>query len=337
MTDSRYARLERLQGVGASGMESLSRAKVALVGCGTLGGAYASFLIRSGIGAIRLIDRDFVEEHNLSTQTLFQEDDARQMLPKVVAAQRHLQQVNSACQVETCCTDLTSANAETLLRGVDLILDGTDNFETRFLLNDVAVKNGVPWIYTAVVGYSGLVMAIIPGQTACLRCWLADPPETGALPTCETVGVWPPVAQSLAAIGFTEALRLLTGRAPEADLSELNFETNQWRKLRIVRRPDCPTCQKRDFTYLAGGWESQATKLCGRDMVHLTPAKPMTLNLSVIAEPLRAHCQVDLTDYLLHLKSSDAEIYLFPDGRAFIKGVSDLGRARAIFNRYLSV
>lgn len=332
----RYRRIVRLAGVGEEGFHKISQAQVALVGCGTLGGAFALNLARLGVESLRLIDRDIVEEHNLSTQMLFDEEDARQILPKAIAAQRHLQKLNSKCQIEAHATDLTFANAEALLGGVDLILDGSDNFETRYLINDVAVKLGIPWIYSAVVGFTALIMPVMPAETACLRCLLDAPPEASSLPTCEIAGVWPPTAQSAAAVALTEALRILTVRKIPGGLSELDFESGQWRRIGVPRKMDCPACVRQEFPYLQGRIGSQATKMCGRDMVHLSLPPETKIDLASIAEKVQTIGEVQLTDFLLHLKAADAEIYLFPDGRAFVKGVSDPGRARAIFNRYIS-
>ncbi|MFH1862736.1 MAG: ThiF family adenylyltransferase [bacterium] len=333
---NRYTRIARLSEIGAAGLEKLSQAKVALVGCGTLGGAYALHLVRLGVAALRLIDRDIVEVHNLPTQFLFDEADCKQVLPKAIAAQQHLQVINSRCLVEALPVELRFDNAEQLLSGVDVILDGTDNFETRFLINEVAVKNGIPWVYTGVVGFTGLVMAIVPQQTACLNCLLDEPPAAGALPTCETMGVWAPAAHSVAALGLTKALRILLGQPLEASLTELDLDAERWRKVIVKRKPECRTCGKADFIYLNGKRGFKAMKLCGRDMVHLSPEKEMNLNLPQLAKRFESNFSIQLSEYLLHLKVPEAEISIFPDGRALIKGISDPVLARSIFNRYIS-
>jgi molybdopterin-synthase adenylyltransferase len=333
---SRYTRLQRLPGMTPEKFDSVRRARVALVGCGTLGGIYAQNLVRLGITYLRLIDRDIVEEHNLATQLLFDETDAEAVLPKSEAARRHLGRVNSEVQLEAVAADLIPAVAEALLGGVDLIIDATDNFETRYLINDVSVKLGIPWIYTAVVGYTGLSLTIIPGHSACLRCFMEDQPPLGSLPTCETSGVWPAAAQSVAAVGMTSALRLLTGEESNTDLSELDLRGGLHRTVHVVRREDCPTCGRREFTWLEGRTGSQSNRMCGRDMVHLAPLTPGHLDLPALAHRLRESFQVQLTEYLLHLRSPEAEVYLFPDGRALVKGVTDPARARAIFNRFIT-
>lgn len=336
MNAVRYARLQRLPGLEPAELDRLSRSRVALVGCGTLGGIYAQNLARLGIASLRLIDRDVVEEHNLASQLLFDEEDAAQAWPKAQAAQKHLEKVNSSLRLEPCCADLSAATAADLLGGVDLIIDATDNFEARYLINDLAVKLGIPWIYTAVVGFAGLTMTVLPGRSACLRCLLDEAPPAGSLPTCETAGVWPPAAQSVAAVGLTNALRLLTGQEVSRALVELDLQAGSRREISIPRRADCPACARGQFDWLEGRAGSQAVRLCGRDMVHLSPQAPLQLDLPVLARSLEGVLQVRLTEYLLHLKSPEAEVYLFPDGRALVKGVTDPARARALYNRFVT-
>lgn len=285
---------------------------------------------------LRLIDRDIVEEHNLSTQMLYDECDVSDVVPKSIAAARHLSAINSNSTFEAQAAELTPANAAKLLGGVDLILDATDNFEARFLINDVALSLDIPWIYTGALAYTGLCMPIIPGKTACLRCLMEEPPEAGKLPTCENVGVWLPMVQAIVAVGTTYALRMLTGQPSEIALHELDFQTWQWRKVQVARRVDCPACEQRNFKFLQGQTGMQATKLCGRDMVHLSPEMEVHINLRVLANKLAADLLVKVSEDLLQLHLPEAEIYLFPDGRAFVKGISDTTRARALYNRYIS-
>lgn len=336
MMDQRYTRLVRLAGIGEKGLVKLKKAKVVLVGCGTLGGAYALNLARLNLGTLRLIDRDIVEEHNLSTQLLFTEEDLQGLLPKAQVARKRLAAINSKLDIEACSADLTPSTAENLLSSADLIVDATDNFETRFLINDAAIKYDISWIYTGVVGYSGTVMAILPGRSACLRCLMESAPDTSELPTCETVGVWLAAAQAVAAVGLTHALRILTGLKPDLSLSELDFESGRWTRLKVKRKPDCPACGRSDFEYLDGRIKSQATRLCGRDTVYLVPDRTMKLDLSKLANRFQDALDVAASEDLLRLKVPEAEIYLFSDGRAFVKGVSDPARARAIFNRYIT-
>jgi adenylyltransferase/sulfurtransferase len=332
----RYARIIRLPMVGDKGFKKLRSAKIALVGCGTLGGAYAINLARLGVGYLRLVDRDVVEEHNLSTQILYNENDLKSLHPKAVAAKQHLEAISSQGRFEARAADLTSFNAEELLSDVDLIIDATDNFEARFLVNDTAVKLGIPWIYTGVVGFSGVCMAVVPGKTPCLECVLEKAPGIGELPTCETTGVWASAAQAIVAVGLTESLRLFTGKRPGFGLSEIDFETGRWTKIYPERRVDCPACVKKEFSYLTGRATAGAARLCGRNMVHLSPDKTQQLNLPDLAKKLSFKFDVKASSDLLYMETPEAEIYLFPDGRAFVKGVEDLARARSLFNRYIT-
>jgi len=335
MTGQRYSRIVRLPDMGAANFERISRARVALVGCGALGGALGLNLARLGVGSLRLIDRDIVEEHNLCTQHFFDEEDVRQILPKAIAAQHHLKAINSSCRIEARMEDLTGQNAEGLLGDVDLILDGTDNFEARFIINDAAIKMGIPWIYCGAVSYGGTTLAIMPGKTACLRCLMDSPPDSTKEPTCETAGVWPPAAHSAAAVALTEAARILTGRAPSGKLWELDFETLQWRGIPAPRRPDCPACARGEFSHLGGDLGLQAVKMCGRDMVHLHPAQARPMDLTALAQRLQSSGEIRINEFLLSLRTPEAEFILFSDGRAFVKGITDPTRARALFHRYI--
>jgi molybdopterin/thiamine biosynthesis adenylyltransferase len=331
-----HARIIRLPGVGLNGFEKLRKSSVALVGCGTLGSVYADNLVRMGVGHLILIDRDIVEEHNLSTQFLYDEGDLQSTLPKAIAAKKRLEKISSKCEIEAHPCELRPENAVDLLGGVNVIIDATDNFETRFLINDASVKLGIPWIYTGVIGFTGICMAVIPGQTACLRCLMETPPPIGTLPTCETAGVWPAAAQAITSIGLTEALRLLTNEETKFGLSEIDLQSGHWKRLYPERKHDCSTCCGKELTYLEGRTVSEAAKLCGREMVHIQPERKSFLNLTKIARSLPTEFEVKVTDDLLHLTVEEAEIYLFRDGRALVKGVSDTGLARAIFHRYIS-
>jgi adenylyltransferase/sulfurtransferase len=289
-----------------------------------------------GVGSLRLVDRDIVEEQNLSTQLLYDEEDLRNPVPKVIAAVEHLRNIHSDSRLEACPSDLIPQNAEELLTSADVIIDSTDNFETRFLINDVALKFDIPWIYTGVVGFTGLTMAVVPGKTACLRCFMDEPPPDGELPTCETAGVWAPAAGAIAAIGLTQLLNLIIGKEPDPALSELDLESGVWRKIRRKRKTDCPACGLGKYDFLSGSHNRRMVRICGREMVHIHPAGKRFLNLQKIAESLPEELHADFTDYLLKINAPEAEIYLFPDGRALVKGTSDLARAKAVYQRYIS-
>ncbi|TKJ40020.1 hypothetical protein CEE37_09800 [candidate division LCP-89 bacterium B3_LCP] len=337
MKTERYNRLIQLEGISHEGLEKLKQTRIAIVGCGTLGSIYSLSVVRLGVGFVRLIDRDIVEEHNLSTQLLFQEDDLDVISPKAIIAKKRLESINPYCEVEACPSDLTYKNAETLLGNVDLIFDATDNFETRFLINDFSLKYGIPWIYTGVVGYRGVTMLIQPDRSACLRCMMEEPPETGELPTCETEGVWIAAAEVIAGVGLTEAVKLTTEREVDSTLQELDLDTGKWTKIRVNKNPDCPACGNHDFSFLDGHIQNKATSLCGRDVVHIESQQDENLNLLAIAERLQSSYTVAVSDDLLKLNIPEGEIFLFRDGRAFVKGTSDPARARALYNRYISM
>lgn len=333
---SKYSRQVLFAGIGEAGQRRLGKSRVALVGCGALGSAQAEALVRAGVGFLRVIDRDFVEESNLQRQQLFDEADAREALPKAVAAQRKLNQINSGVEVEGVVADLVPANAETLLGDCQLFLDGTDNFETRWLINDVAVKHGQPWVYGAVVGSYGVTMAIVPGQSACFTCLVEGRPEAGLEETCDTVGVIYPAVHWVAALQVSQALQLLvrswsveTARLHRGDLWRSEFHSS----LLPRPRPDCRTCGAREFVYLAGEAQPQIT-LCGRNSVQIHE-RGRRLNLDQLRQRLAAHGEVRNNPYLLLLRVPPYELTLFADGRAIIRGTTDPGLARSLYARYV--
>jgi adenylyltransferase/sulfurtransferase len=335
-----HDRQHRCREIGPEGQEKLRRARVAIVGLGALGSVMAERLVRSGVGNLRLIDRDFVEIQNLGTQALYTLEDAEQMLPKAVAVARHLREIHPDISVEGIVADLSPENAEELLNDVDVVLDGTDNFEARFLINDVCVKLGIPWIYSAVVESYGQTMTIVPGQTACLRCLYLDPPKPGALPTCETAGILNSIPAAIAAVAATEALKLLTGRGkPNTGLLHLDLWELRWTLIPVERRSDCPTCAEGRYEFLERSSATISTILCGRDAVQLRPSGSQRLDLRALAGRLEPAGNVRLNDYLLRFrpKSSDSEIVLFRDGRAIIKNVRDEAEARSLYARYIGL
>ncbi len=335
-----YGRQLRFREIGSEGQDNLKESRVAIVGLGAIGSVLAERLARAGVGYLKLIDRDFVEVQNLGTQALYTLEDARQMLPKAVAAERHLQAIHPEIAVEGTIADLNPENAEELLRGADLVLDGTDNFETRFLLNDVCVKLNVPWIYNAVVESYGQTMTIVPHKTACLRCLYPEPPQAGALPTCETAGVINPVPAAIAVIAATEALKLLVGRGKLNDgLLHLDLWEFRWKRLPLERRASCPTCVEGRFEFLESPSGAIATTLCGRDAVQLRFPSAQSLDLRALAERLRSAGTLKLNDYLLRFRphSSNVELVLFPDGRAIVKNVRDEAEARSLYAKYVGL
>lgn len=338
MPDSfeRYSRQVLFAGIGEAGQQRLQTARVALVGCGALGSAQANALVRAGVGFLRIIDRDFVEESNLQRQMLFDEADAAEALPKAVAAKRKLKQINSGVAVEDVVQDLVPENAEALLDDCQLYLDGTDNFETRLLINDVAVKLSRPWVYGAVVGSYGVTAPIVPGQTACLTCLLEGRPEGGLEETCDTVGVINPAVNWVAALQVNQALQLLVGSwsRERARLHRGDLWKNEMRASPVPHpRPDCRTCAAREFVYLGGRAQAQVT-LCGRDAVQIHE-RGRQLNLPELHQRLAAHGKVRSNPYLLRLEIPRYELTLFVDGRAIIRGTTDPALARSLYARYV--
>ncbi|MBV8205928.1 MAG: ThiF family adenylyltransferase [Acidobacteria bacterium] len=332
--EERYARQVLFPPIGTAGQQRLAAARVAIVGCGATGSVVASLLVRAGAGVVRLIDRDYVEPGNLHRQLLFDEADAEQALPKAVAAGRRLASANRAVQVEPVVTDLVAGNIHGLLAGFHLFMDGTDNFETRYLINDYAVQQGIPWIYCGAVGSSGTTMNIRPGQNACLSCIWPEPPS-GGLETCDTAGILNSAAAAIASIGATEALKLLTGCEGEmrGTVLSLDLWTGQRAEVRVARAPSCRTCGQRDFRHLQPALRTPVT-LCGRNSVQVHE-RNQELDLMEIETRLRPHGSVRRNEFVLKFCRESYEITLFRDGRAVIKGTTDHGVARSLYARYI--
>ena len=344
---NRYHRQILLPQIGEAGQARLAASRVLLVGCGALGSVLADQLVRAGVGIIRLVDRDVVEWTNLQRQVLYDEEDARQGTPKAVAASRRLAHINSSVQNEPTVTNVHPGNVEELAglaaggRPVDLILDGTDNVATRYLLNDVAAKHGIPWVYGACVGTEGRVMAIRPPQTACLRCVFPEPPGPGELPTCDTAGVLAPAAAVVASLQAVAALKLLTGQEVAEELVRLDVWTGRFRSssLEGMKRPDCLTCGLRQFSFLQNEATGRTVSLCGRDAVQIRPSKSSAgLDLSLLSLRLKPSGAVEQTPHLLRCRLSDpphVRLTVFADGRAIIHGVTDPERAKSIYARWI--
>jgi len=334
--DQKYSRQMLFQPLGPQGQQRLVSASAVLVGCGAIGAATANLLVRAGIGRLRIIDRDFVEPSNLQRQTLFDEADAREALPKALAAERKLKSINSDVQIEGVVTDLNPRNAEELLTGFPLILDGTDNFETRFLVNDFAVKSGVPWIYTAAVSSYGVTMAIRPGQSACLACLLDAGSEPGLEETCDTVGVLGSVVNLVASLQATEAIKLLAGRehALHGRLISCDIWSGRFQSLIPQRSPDCRVCAHHEFAHLKGIAQPHIT-MCGRDSVQIHEHS-RTLDLNVLEARLASTAsEVRQNGFLLRFRVEPYEITVFTDGRAILKGTKDPAVARSLYAKYI--
>ncbi len=333
--EGRYSRQVLFPGIGAEGQRKLCTSRVAIVGCGATGSAIASLLGRSGVGTIRIIDRDYVESSNLQRQTLFDEADAAQSIPKAIAASRKLAAFNSQIVAEPRVADLTPQNIADLLAGMHLIMDGTDNFETRYLINDFAVENAVPWIYTAAVGSYAASMNVIPGRTACLTCIFPDPPK-GAIETCETAGVLNSTVNTAASIAATEAIKILVGAEDSLrrTLLSLDLWGNERAEVSAAKpRPECRTCGERDFRHRRGEQRPQIT-LCGRNSVQIHE-RDRPLDLGEVSRRLMSHGKVSHNEFVLKFWLDPYEMTLFPDGRAIIKGTVDKAVARSLYARYV--
>jgi len=331
----RYSRQILFPGIGEKGQESLLRSHAVVVGCGALGSFHAAALARAGVGRLTLIDRDYVEPSNLHRQWLYEECDAAESLPKAAAAARRLSRINSAISLRAAVADLTPANAEDLLGAADAILDGTDNFDTRYLVNDFAVSRGIPWFYGGAVGAYGLAMPVIPGRTPCLRCVYPQPPS-GAQPTCETAGVLNVIVSAVASLQVADALKILSGH-PEsvaARITTLDLWEGNIRQIAApARDPDCPCCGRREFPYLEESARPAAT-LCGRNAVQIHE-RVRPIDLAALRAQLEPLGEVRANDFALRFLSPPYELTIFADGRAIVKGTSDPAIARSIYAKYL--
>jgi molybdopterin-synthase adenylyltransferase len=333
--NERYSRQILFSGIGPEGQRQLAKARVTVVGCGATGSVVASLLARAGVGLLRIVDRDFVEVSNLQRQLLFDENDAAESVPKAIAAARKIASFNSAIVAEPQVADVTPENISSLLSGAQLILDGTDNFETRYLINDYSVKNSVPWIYTAAVGSYGVTLNVLPGRTACLTCIFPDPPH-GTVETCETAGVLGAAVSLIGAIEGGEAIKILVGAEDKVRHTLLSFDIWQNERAEVDAgkpRPGCRACGDRDFIHLAGQGRPHIT-LCGRNSVQIHE-RDRPIDFGEIGKRLHAHGKVKHNDFVLKFWREPYELTLFPDGRAIVKGTTDTAVARSLYARYI--
>lgn len=337
----RYSRQIRFSGIREQGQKKLLESRVTLCGCGALGTVLANHLVRSGVGNVRIIDRDFIETHNLQRQVLFDESDVAANIPKAEAAARKLRQVNSAVNIEAVVTDINRTNILDLCQDADLILDGTDNFEIRYLINDVAVKLNKPWVYGGAIGAEGMTMTIIPGQTPCLRCVFEAAPNPGEAGTCETAGVLSPTIGIVASFQAAEALKILTGQLDKTnrELLCIDIWDNTTRRTKIARllgKVDCPCCQRKSFEWLDGAMGSQTTSLCGRNAVQVATRSSAKLNFDDMSKQLTLMGgKVNFNRFMLKFDVEEYEFTVFPDGRAIIKGTNDIEKARVLYAKYI--
>lgn len=336
---SRYSRQELFAPIGREGQERLRGSRVLVIGCGALGSALAETMVRAGVGRLTVVDRDLVEPSNLQRQSLFAEEDAARARPKAVAAEARLRSVNSEVEVQGIVADVDAATATRLVGDADLVLDGTDNFETRYVVNDVCLQADVPWVYGACVAAHGTALAIRPGKTPCLRCVLGERPAAGSGETCDTVGVVAPIVQVVAGVQTAEALKLLSGNEAAllpglltADVWTGTFDVMDLRE----RAPWCPSCAQRRYDYATAAGPASSV-LCGRDAVQLRPGPGAALDLRALAARLRAAGEVMENEHLVRLQAPEVELVVFADGRAIVRGVADAARARSVYARYVGV
>ena len=341
---SRYSRQMLFTGIGQEGQARLADSRVLLCGCGALGTVIAETLVRAGVGFVRIVDRDFVDLSNLQRQTLFDEQDVSERLPKSVAAANKLATINSQVRIEPIIADINPANVLQFFDGVDLVIDGTDNFEVRYLINDASLETGTPWIYGGCIGSHGQTMAIFPGETACLRCLIEKPPEASMTETCDTAGVIAPAVNVVASLECVAALKILSGHRADVrpelivvDVWDTSLRSMDLSQLRDQGR--CPACIGGERAWLSGDQGARSTILCGRNSVQVSPGEPATLDLDVLAGKLASAGRIVQNRFLLRLIPHDADIELtiFRDGRAIIQGTDEIARARSLYARYIGL
>ncbi|HKU77913.1 MAG TPA: ThiF family adenylyltransferase [Pyrinomonadaceae bacterium] len=335
--DERYSRQILFNGIGEEGQRRLLAARVLIVGCGALGSAHAESLARAGVGYLRIVDRDFVEPSNLQRQTLFTEGDAEQRLPKAIAAANHLREINSEIDVEPHIVDVNYSTIEQLIKDCDVVIDGTDNFSTRYLINDACVKHNTDWIYGAAVGSYGVTMTIRPHQTACLRCVFEEAPPAASAPTCDTAGIIMPIINIVSAVQVSEAFKLITRQVEALHASLMQFDVwrNEWRRIGTgASRKDCATCGLANYETLSQAGEGVAV-LCGRDAIQISPSQPTRINFSTLAERLRRAGEVKFNEYLLRFKTGNFELTVFQDARSIIRGTDEIAIARSLYAKYI--
>jgi molybdopterin/thiamine biosynthesis adenylyltransferase len=336
----RYRRQIRFAPLGEAGQRRLAAARVLVCGCGALGSVASDLLVRAGVGFVRIVDRDFLEADNLHRQVLFDETDVAEELPKAVAAARRLAQINSSITIEPAVADVTAANIRSLADNVDAIVDGTDSFETRYLLNDYAIANGKPWVFGGCVGAEGQMLAILPGETPCLSCIMPEPPPAEAQPTCETAGVIGPIVSVVASLQAAEALKILSGNiaAVNRRMTIVDLWRNELRSIGVASLRDgssCRTCGQRDFPWLEGRRGVAAISLCGRNAVQLSSESADGVSLVELASKLRQVGRVTANAYLLRCEVDKYRLTVFADGRTIVGGTADPAEARVEHARYI--
>ena len=332
----RYSRQTVLPLIGERGQERLQQSTVLVVGCGALGTVTASSLVRAGVGRVRIVDRDFIEYHNLQRQVLFDEDDVRDQVPKAKAAERYLRKVNSSVVVEGIVEDVNYTNIQRLMQGADLIVDGLDNLETRYLINDASLKYGVPWVYGAAIATYGMTMTIIPGETPCLRCVFPSLPGPGLTLTCDTAGVITATPMAVASLQFVEVIKILTGDRDSINRSLILMDVwdGTLDRFAVHRSAECPSCHGR-YEFLEGDSGTRTTSLCGQNAIQVLNLEAGRLSFQDLAKRLERLGQVSYNDFMLRFTTDGHEMVVFPDGRAIVKGTPDEAVAKGLYAKYI--
>ncbi len=331
----RYSRQTIYQPIGEKGQEKIKNSTVVVIGCGALGTVIASALARAGVGYLKIIDRDFIEYHNLQRQALFDEKDIREGLPKALAAERHLKEVNSEIRIEGIIADVNYTNIERFIQGARVILDGLDNTETRFLINDASLKSGIPWIYGGAIGSTGMTMTVVPGVTPCFRCIAGGPAAAGTTLTCDTGGVISPAPWTVASLQVAEALKILVGATNlNRDLLFLDVWENTFRSFKLSRRQDCPACRGK-YEFLDGQAGVKATSLCGQNAVQVLNTGKNKVSFQALEERLKSLGRVRYSEFMFNFDDGSHEMVVFPDGRAIVKNTADESLARGLYAKYI--
>jgi adenylyltransferase/sulfurtransferase len=336
--NERYSRQILFNGIGSEGQEKLLQSRVVIIGCGALGSSQAEALARAGVGNLRIVDRDFVEFSNLQRQTMFTERDATDRLPKAIACANRIGEINSDIVVEPEVADVNHSNIERFISDANVVVDGTDNFATRYLINDACVKHEVNWVYGAAVGAYGVTMTVRPHETPCLRCIFPEAPPAASAPTCDTAGVIMPIISVVASVQVTEALKLITGKHEDLHNSLMQFDVwrNEWRKISIGHPlPDCPTCGLGEYETLNAEARDFAAVMCGRHAVQISPSDSVHIDLDVLRRKLESSGDVKANDYLLRFRTGEYELTIFQDARSIIRGTDDIATARSLYSKYI--
>jgi molybdopterin/thiamine biosynthesis adenylyltransferase len=332
---NRYSRQTMFPGIGEDGQVKLTRGNVVIIGCGALGTNIANFLVRAGVGKVSIVDRDFIEYHNLQRQVLFDEEDIKAGLPKAIAAERRLKKINSSVEIRGIVADANYTNIERFCSGADVILDGLDNFETRLLINDVSLKHNIPWVYGGALASGGMTMTVIPGKTACFRCVFPVLPDAGLVPTCETAGIVGTVPAVIGALQATEAIKILVGAEVNKDLINIDVWRSDFHHLKIDRRTDCPACRGK-YEFLDKTFGIKTTSFCGQSRaIQVVNTGVTRIDLDKLAEQLRKVGEVSHNEFMLNFSVNGNEMVIFPDGRAIVKNTIDEALSKELYARYV--